>query len=439
MAALVVAIDRRGRSSCTRGMADDEQRRRRSLEVSGNGRYLVDQAGQPFLYTADTSWTLLSKLSVADAKRYIDIRKSQGFNTIQTNLIAWFRFDSGARGVAFEDDDLSKPNEAYWSGVDEIIDYAASQQMLLSIGIMWLSSNGGYDNSDAPTTSEMTTYATWVGERYRDRSNIIWFMGGDDQPEVLMSPTIKGGRALQAADPNHLITYHPGSNVYAIRDEGWLSFNSFQRNFNDPPFPYELVREGHDLTPVKPILDIEPPYEPDPCCGDDLFTSPQENRRCWMVGVPGGALGVVYGGRQYGSWNIGDGGNIDWNGTNRQPPRQTAHIRKVLEVLPWYMLVTDWDDRVVTGGRGEYGDADYAIRGQCHGRIARRRLHAHVQGSDGRSEPVERNGDRQMGRSGERQPAWGRSRPTPNSGTQSFRPPGTNSGGDDDWVLLLSA
>ena len=346
-------------------LADDDNGDAFPLEVGSDGRYLVDQAGRPFLYTADTSWTLLSKLSVADAKRYIDIRKSQGFNTIQTNLITWFRFESGARGSAFEDDDLARPNEAYWAGVDEIIDYAAAQQMLLSIGIMWLASNGGWDNSNAPTTSEMTQYAAWVGERYRDRSNIIWFMGGDEQPHVLTSLTAAGGRALQSADPNHLITYHPNADAYLVRDEDWLSFNSFQRNFNDPPYPYQLVREGSELAPDKPILDIEPPYEPDPCCGTDRLTSPQENRRAGWWAILSGTLGVVYGGPQYGSWNIGDGGNVDWNGTTREPPRHTANIRKILEALPWYKLVTDWDHRVVTDGRGTYGDADYAIAGRA--------------------------------------------------------------------------
>ena len=39
------------------------------LKVSPDGRHLEDQGGTPFLYTADTSWTMLSMLSVADAKK----------------------------------------------------------------------------------------------------------------------------------------------------------------------------------------------------------------------------------------------------------------------------------------------------------------------------------------------------------------------------------
>ena len=152
--------------------------------------------------------------------------------------------------------------------------------------------------------------------------------------------------------------------MYSLRDEGWLSFNSFQGNFNDPPYPYELVREGFDLEPVKPVLDIEPPYEPDACCGDDRSTSPQENRRAGWWAFLAGSLGVVYGGPQYGSWNIGDEGNIDWDGTEREPPRQTAHIRTVLETLPWSQLEADWDDQVVTAGRGEYGDSRLCDRGR---------------------------------------------------------------------------
>ena len=37
------------------------------LKVSGNHRYLVDQAGAPFLYHADTPWTLFTKLTEGEA------------------------------------------------------------------------------------------------------------------------------------------------------------------------------------------------------------------------------------------------------------------------------------------------------------------------------------------------------------------------------------
>ncbi len=39
------------------------------LKVGPTGRYLVDQNGKAFLYTADTGWSLLHSLSVSSAKK----------------------------------------------------------------------------------------------------------------------------------------------------------------------------------------------------------------------------------------------------------------------------------------------------------------------------------------------------------------------------------
>ena len=93
------------------------------LKVSSDGRHLADQNDTPFLYTADTSWTMLSMLSVADAKKYIDLREAQGFNAIQTVATGWRRNGSGSRGVFFEDGDVTRPNEDYFAGVDEIVGF----------------------------------------------------------------------------------------------------------------------------------------------------------------------------------------------------------------------------------------------------------------------------------------------------------------------------
>jgi hypothetical protein len=192
------------------------------------------------------------------------------------------------------------------------------------------------------------------------------------------------------------------------------------------------------MAPTKPVLDIEPPYEPDACCGDDRSTSPQENRRAGWWAVLSGALGVVYGGPEHASWNIGDGGTIDWSGTEREPPRHTAHIREVLEDLPWHLLATDWDDRVVTAGRGSYGDADYAIASRAtDGSLVA------VYMPTARTVTVDLGQLRDTVTARWVDPTTGQdagpAATHPNSGARDFTPPGDNSSGDSDWVLLLVA
>jgi hypothetical protein len=149
------------------------------LKVSSDHRHLADQNDTPFLYTADTSWTLLSMLSVADAKKYLDLRKSQGFNAIQTMATGWRRNGSGPRGAFFVSGDVTQPNEAFFAGVDEVLAYAESQDMLLTVGLLWLADNGGWSGGTVVPAADFAQYAKWLGNRYRSKGNLIWFLGGD--------------------------------------------------------------------------------------------------------------------------------------------------------------------------------------------------------------------------------------------------------------------
>jgi len=57
------------------------------LQVSENGRFLVEDAGKPFFILADTAWTLFSGISRQDVQFYLDDRKAKGFNTILCGLL----------------------------------------------------------------------------------------------------------------------------------------------------------------------------------------------------------------------------------------------------------------------------------------------------------------------------------------------------------------
>jgi len=52
------------------------------LKVSANHRYLVDQAGKPFLIVGDTPQGLMGRLSEKDADFYFADREAHGFNAL---------------------------------------------------------------------------------------------------------------------------------------------------------------------------------------------------------------------------------------------------------------------------------------------------------------------------------------------------------------------
>lgn len=336
------------------------------LKVSSNGRYLVDQNSKPFFMTADTAWSLLTKLSVADAKKYIDLRKAQGFNTIMTNIVFPSRIEGGAHGNAFQGSDMTKPNEAYFVAVDQIMNYARDQGIIMYVGSFWKTDNGAACISGFPvpapfpSDNEMRSYATFLGSRYKDQANLIWFNGGDGNPDCMNSQMANLGNYMKAAMPNILISYHTWGKAGWTAGQSWLGFNSMQYNSNSAPYSYADIRDLRGWSPTKPAFNMEPAYDPKACCGSDQDTSEQENRRSGWWAALSGALGVAYGGPRE-AWFVGEGTNaINTGAINRNGARHTGNINKIMSPLKWYLLEPDWDSQTVTGGRGSYGGTNYA-------------------------------------------------------------------------------
>jgi Protein of unknown function (DUF4038) len=98
--------------------------------------------------------------------------------------------------------------------VDEILAYAESQDMLLTVVLLWLANNGGWSGGTAVSPAQFAQYARWLGNRYRSKGNLIWFLGGDEEISVQTKATKAAAAALMSADPNHLISYRPRSQAF---------------------------------------------------------------------------------------------------------------------------------------------------------------------------------------------------------------------------------
>jgi len=409
------------------------------LSVSPDHRHLVDRQGHPFLYVADTSWTLLAYLDLDDAKRLIDTRRAQGFTAIQTVLEPFGRLrHDRLRADPFVDEDITRPNEEYWSVVDQIVRYADQKGMLLYVLPLWTSSYGDGRDHPLPTVEQMRTYYTRVAKRYRARSNLVWAIGGDDEAERHRDLKEAAAQALRRADPGRLLTYHPRWDDWTYAGDDWLDVISFQKNDVDPPYVYEQLRAAYALSPAKPVLDAEPPYEPRTAMQKVDVTTPLLNRTFGWWAILSGALGISYGGPP-GAWKIGRDGPPDWAGDVERPQaRQTADIGRILARFRWDRLVPDWDAGIVVDGRGRYGGADYAPAARAadgslvvaYAPDARTFRVDLAQVADGATAQWF---DPTTGA------AHGAARAVATGGTADFATPGSNAAGDDDWVLVLSS
>jgi hypothetical protein len=248
------------------------------LQVSSNNRYLEHADGTPFLWIGDTAWELFYRLRSSapdghDIEEYFQDRKKKGFTVIQSVLVDELDYRRG-RGCAengrtpFVDMDPGKRNEAYWQWVDHVVERAAAHGLYMCMLPCWGNWVGGQE-TDRPifNTDNAFEYGRFLGERYMNKPNIIWMLGGDrsvdENRKAIWNSMAKGIRGKIGT--NHLMTFHPAggrSSALDFHDESWLDFNNYQSgHVKDAVLSWNLAIAGWDKTPPKPIMNSEPGYE----------------------------------------------------------------------------------------------------------------------------------------------------------------------------------
>src|SRR5882724_10213284 len=110
------------------------------VKISGlNPRILVDQNNAPFLMVGDSPQSLVVNLSATNAAFYLADRATNGFNTVLVDAICTtytfgpanasllngtLPFTGKINGTSSYD--LTKPNEAYFAYLDQVIKMAAT-------------------------------------------------------------------------------------------------------------------------------------------------------------------------------------------------------------------------------------------------------------------------------------------------------------------------
>lgn len=267
-----------------------------SLKISDNRRYFVDQDGKPFIWLADTCWTMPQRLKWDDVDYYMQKRKQQGFTVLQIVALdpeqdKEIRNPAGDKALL--DNDLSRPNELYFKYLDYILDKAESygfHVLLLPVwGELVVGHNWMGEFSDNIVTEENAyAYGRWIGERYRDRSNIIWCLGGDRMPVHLetdyrnvwrlMAEGIAKGvldcdlkyNVFDERWKKLLITYHAcheaetgecSTMSYWTDEEKWISFIMVQSGHGTEVKNYNLIEKEYGRENCMPVFDGEPAYE----------------------------------------------------------------------------------------------------------------------------------------------------------------------------------
>ncbi len=426
------------------------------LKVSENRRFLVHADGTPFFWLGDTAWELFHRLNRQEAETYLENRRQLGFTVIQAVILAeldGLNAPNANGDIPLIDNDLSKPNEAYFKHVDFIVETAGKKGiyigMLPTWGDKWNKKWGTGPEGFTPQRAE--AYGEWLGNRYKD-AHIVWILGGDrpienDGHKEIIRAMARGVRKGDGG--KHLITFHPpggAGSAQWLHDEPWLDFN-MRQNGHVAEFTgrYDKTRADYDRTPIKPVLDGEPIYEDHPVSFDAAkmgHSISADVRRPLYWDLFSGAFGHTYGHHSVWQMWAPDRGPINnplmpWYEAIHQPgAAQMQYARALMESRPFLTRIPDNSvivtDRVATSvpGAGRYqfvatrdGDGSYAMVYAPIGRAFSVRMDA-IKGPSVKAWWYN--------------PRNGLAIPIgtfPNTGTKPFMPP--DAGEFLDWVLVL--
>jgi hypothetical protein len=241
------------------------------LKVSENNRFLISADGTPFFYLGDTGWTLLQRLTLEEIEYYFETRSQQGFNSIQVMVISemdGLRQPTVYGQVPLLNMNPETPNNAYFEFLDKVLKIAFDKGLFLALVPTW---GDKVDKCfgigpEIFTPQNAYVYGQWLGKRYKNVPNIIWFNGGDRSGGGRNFPIWDAlAKGIKSEDQVHLMTFHPlgdASSSMWFHDSEWLDFNICQSGHSMRNYPnFMMIAYDYNRKPAKPCFDSEPRYE----------------------------------------------------------------------------------------------------------------------------------------------------------------------------------
>jgi len=338
-------------------------------------RYLALENGKPFFWTGDTPWELFSQLNVDDVNYYLNDRAQKNYNILQVVGVWDLEAPNKFGDYAFNPQlDPTHPNEKYWAYVDQVLDLATQKGFYIAMwpvwGSMWVSWGAGHNppKKQVYDTQNSYIFGQFIGNRLRNRKNIVWVLGGDvflpvypaeqidcyrSMAEGIAQGVVGGHRPLwnDTTDPawkKLLISFHPTSpqtSSAEFESDAWLSFNLVQSGWRNWEDILPLIHHDYNLSPKHPTFMGEGAYE------WDIYTycnMPNNTNDQWGVrfntywSVFAGSFGTTYG--AYGIFQF----SSDWKQDLQYPgASQIQYVRKLYEAHDWTKLIPDMDNTFV--------------------------------------------------------------------------------------------
>jgi hypothetical protein len=413
------------------------------LRVAAGGRYLEDQAGNPFRVQGEAAWSLIANLTATEAETYLENRRLKGFNVVIANLIE-HQFAANAPNNRANvppfttPGDLSTPNDAYFDFALSIVQKARGKGIAVFLAPAYLGYGGGSEGwfsvMSANTPAQCLSYGRYVGAKFAAMDNVVWVQGGDYTPPSgsagetcalqVMAGIKQGSSGLQTGH------WSPGSTSF---DEPNFASSMQVNSVYQYLTPQQLCRSAFARSPAVPAYLSESGYENETNQGS---TPPTRKYQYW------GQLTCI-GGQVFGNrpiWLFASG----WQAAmESQGSRDMVRLGQLFSALPWKDLLPSGLGgmrTLVTSGGGTAGGQDYVAAAATPDGKA---LVAYVPptGTTARTFTVDLGATSTPVTAYWYNPTSGASVAIgtfPTGGLQQFSTPGDNGTGTNDWVLVAT-
>ena len=361
-----------------------------TLKVSENHRYLQHENGTPFFWLGDTGWLLPERLNRDEAEFYLNECSKNGYNVVQVQTIndvpAYNIYGQSSMPEGFDFKNINKKGVyGYWDHMDYIIKMAEKKGIYIGMVCIW----GGLVNAGQMDVKQAQAYGKFLGERYKNSPNIIWFIGGDIRGDIKAEVWETLANSIKAVDKNHLMTYHPRGRTCSstwFNNASWMDFNMFQSGHrrygqrkgdgdytiaeNTEEDNWRYTEKSLAMTPIKPVIDGEPAYEDIPQGLHDFNEvkwNANDVRRYAYWSVFAGSFGHTYGHNSImqfykpgvpGSY----GAKRAWYDCMEDPGYvQMKYLKKLILAFPFFDRIPD--QSIIAGQNGERYDRAIATRG----------------------------------------------------------------------------
>ena len=430
------------------------------LKLSPNHRYLVDSNDAPFLIVADSPQGLMGQLTEAEADSYFADRQAHGFNSMGwidvTCAGSDFPYNKDGRtvdgilpftgyvahGTDYQHYDLTKPNEAYFARLDHMVTLAGKHGIFVFLDPM--ETNGWLPTLRNNGVEAASSFGRYLGNRYKRFPNVGWISGNDfvtwknPKDDALEQAVAKG---IKSVAPHQIQTvelnYETSS---SFDDPTWIPIIDINGTYTYSP-TYIQMLHSYNQKPVAPVYLQEAHYDQENVGHPPDYGTPPTLRREEYWSMLTGATGQFYG--NFYTWSFSPGWKyyIDTAGV-----KQLTLWKNFFLSLPWYDLVPDQDHSVVTAGFGTYGDFKTRVSNSDFCTVAKTSDGSFVVAYMPTARTVTLNMAALKAPADAKwfDPTSGTYTAVPggqlaNTGTRQFTPPGTNSDGQSDWVLMLDA